>query len=143
MLSKSRITLAAALATAALGSSPSLTLAADPEDLRSEHAAALADSPAVSIGPTGVQGEHAASLSDGTAVSENPSIPDSRKGDFRGEAAAEPYARPVVVEVGNPVSTGFDWTAAIIGLGGGLAIAVLAGVGVTRLRRRHAQPRTV
>ena len=143
MLSKSRITLAAVLATAALGSSPSLALAADPQDLRGEHAAGLADSPAVSIGPTGVQGEYAASLSDGTAVSENPSIADSRKGDFRGEAAAEPSRQPVVVEVGNPVSTGFDWTAAIIGLAGGLAIAVLAGVGVARGRRRHGHPRTV
>jgi hypothetical protein len=137
MLSKSRITLAAVLATAALSSSPSLALAADPEDIRGEHAAALADSPAVSIGPAGVQGEYAASLSDGTAVSESP------KGDLRGEAAVEPFARPVVVEVANPVSTGFDWSAAIIGLAGGLAIAILAGVGVTRLRRRHAQPRTV
>ena len=49
----------------------------------------------------------------------------------------------MVVEVGNPVSTGFDWTAAIIGLAGGLAITVLAGVGVAWLRRRHTQPHTV
>ena len=143
MLSKSRITLAAVLATAALGSSASLALAAGPEDLRSEYAAALADSPVDSTLPAGAQGEYAASLSDGTPVSESPSSPDSRKGDFRGEAAVEPSARPVVVEVGNPVSTGFDWTAAIIGLAGGLAIAVLAGVGVAWQRRRHAQPRTV
>ncbi len=134
MLSKSRITLAAVLATAALGSSSSLALAADSQDLRGEHAAALADGPAVS---TSVQGEYAASLSDGTAVSDSPT------GDFRSEAAVEPFAGPVVVEVGNPVSTGFDWSAAIIGLAGGLAIAVLAGVGVAGGRRRHAQPRTV
>lgn len=143
MLSRSRITLAAVLATAALGSSPSLALAADSQDRRGEHAAALADGPAVSIGPTGVQGEYAASLSNGTAVSESPSISDSPKSDFRTEAAAEPFAGPVIVEVANPVSTGFDWTAAIIGLAGGLAIAVLAGVGVAGGRRRHAQPRTV
>lgn len=142
MLSKSRITLAAVLATAALGSASSLALAAEADDVRGEHAAALADGP-VSIVPTGVQGEYAASLADGTAVSERPSSPDSRKGDFRSEAAIEPNARPVVVEVGNPVSTGFDWTAAIIGLAGGLAITVLAGVGVARGRRRHGHPRTV
>jgi len=74
---------------------------------------------------------------------ETPSISDNPKGDFRTEAAVEPFAGPVVVEAGNPVSTGLDWTAVIIGLAGGLAIAVLAGVGVAGGRRRHAQPRTV
>ncbi len=113
MLSKSRITLAAALAAAALGLSPSLALAtpADSMDRRGEHAAALSDSPGV---------------------------------DLRTEAAVEPFAAPVVVEVEDPVSTGFDWVAAVIGLAGGVAIAVLAGVGVgVGRRRRHAQPRAV
>ena len=36
----------------------------------------------------------------------------------------------------NPDGGGFDWTAAIIGMAGGLALAVLAGVGVAGSRRR-------
>ncbi len=67
-------------------------------------------------------------------------------GDRRGESAASqsvtgtgvgaPSAPPVVVEVTKPVSGGFDWTAAIIGMSAGLALAVLAGVGVAGGRHR-------
>ncbi len=67
-------------------------------------------------------------------------------GDLRGESAASqsvtgtgvgaPSAPPVVVEVTKPVSGGFDWTAAIIGMSAGLALAVLAGVGVAGGRHR-------
>jgi hypothetical protein len=45
-----------------------------------------------------------------------------------------------VVEVTDPAGAGFDWTAAIIGMGAGLALAVLAGVGVAGGRRRHVRP---
>jgi hypothetical protein len=116
MLTKSRITLATALATVALGTPPALATPSEPADFRGEHAASLSDRPAVS---------------------------DSPAGDHRTPDAVEPFVRPVVVEIDEAVPAGFDWTAAIIGMGAGLALAVLAGVGVAGGRRRHARPSTV
>src|SRR5215204_6400455 len=98
MLSRTHLTIAVALAILAIGA-PAAT-ARDTSDAR---------------------GEHAASLSGTTAA------PDSPTGDRRTPDAVEPFVRPVVVEVGDPVTPGFDWVAAIIGLAGGLAFAVLAG----------------
>jgi hypothetical protein len=46
----------------------------------------------------------------------------------------------VVVEVGEPVSGGFDATSALAGLAGGLAFALLAGVAVAAARRRQVRP---
>jgi len=39
-----------------------------------------------------------------------------------------------------PVVTGFDWTAAVIGAGGALALAMLAGAGIALMRRRSPHP---
>jgi hypothetical protein len=108
MLAKSRLTLAVALAITALGGAPALAYTTD------------------------ARGEHAASLSD------RPVGPESAQADQRSPDAAEPFVRPVVVEVDDPISAGFDWTAAIVGMGAGLALAVLAGVGVSGGRRRRA-----
>jgi hypothetical protein len=118
MLTKSRTTLAVALATAALGASPALATAAD-------------------TAPLDARGEHAASLS------VTPPGSDLRSPDAREPVGGETSAPPVVVELSDPAVAGFDWTAAIIGMGAGLALAVLAGVGVSGGRRRHAGPSTV
>ena len=64
----------------------------------------------------------------------------SRRGDHRSENArsrsAEASRRTARrLEVTKPAGGGFDWTAAIIGMGAGLALAVLAGVGVAGGRR--------
>jgi len=108
MLTKSRTTLAAALAVVAIGAAPAQAM---PTDYRGEHAASLTQT------------------SGGVAS-------DQRTADAR-----EPFVRPVVVEVGGaPDSGGFDWVAAIAGLAGGLAFAVLAGIGVTGARRRPVRP---
>lgn len=117
MLTKSRITLATALATVALGAPSALAAPVDPVDLR---------------------GEHAASLSETKPAADHRS-PDAREPTGGGQTAAS----PVVIEVEEAVPAGFDWTAAIIGMGAGLALAVLAGVGVTGGRRRHAGASTV
>ena len=66
-----------------------------------------------------------------------PATPDGSGVDRRTPDAVEPFVRPVVVEVGDPVTPGFDWVAAIIGLAGGLGLAVLAGAAVSGGRRRH------
>jgi hypothetical protein len=118
MLTKSRTTLAAALAVAAFGAAPAHAVPIDP----------------VGSGgtTTDARGEHAASLSQTSGAI----APDQRSADAR-----EPFVRPVVVEIGDPVSGGFDWTSAIAGLAGGLALAILAVVGVAGARRR--QVRTV
>ena len=109
MLTKSRITLAAALATLALGASPALAVA-----------------------QTDARGEYAASLSE-TKPSADLRTADAREPVGGGGQTA---AQPVVVEIDDGVSSGFDWTAAIIGMGAGLALAVLAVVGVAGGRRR-------
>jgi hypothetical protein len=62
---------------------------------------------------------------------------DQRTPDAR-EAGAP--AQPVVVAVDAPVTTGFDWTAAVIGAGSTLAIAMIAGAGVALMRRRSPHP---
>jgi hypothetical protein len=120
MLSKTRQTIAVALAAAILGVSPALAVSAT-GDLRGENAASLS--------ATGhdLRGENAAGLSESVAPPAD---------DRRGPDAREPNAQPVVVEVTQPAGGGFDWTAAIIGMGAGLALAVLAGVGVAGGRRR-------
>ena len=62
---------------------------------------------------------------------------DQRTPDAR-EAGAP--AQPVIVAVDAPVTTGFDWTAAVIGVGGTLAIAMIAGAGIALMRRRSPHP---
>lgn len=109
MLTKSRLILATALAAMAFVVPPALAAPGSTID--------------------DARGEHAASLSNGAVSS-------SAWSDPRSPDARDPFVRPVVVEVDEPVSAGFDWTAAIIGLGAGLALAVLAGVGVAGARRR-------
>ena len=133
MLTKSRNTLATALAVAMLGTAPALAAPIDSTtDVRGEHAASLPEH-STTVKPAGgtsdARGEHAASLSEGSTSAAI--APDQRSADAR-----EPFVRPVVVEVGDPASGGFDWTAGIAGLAGGLAIAILAGVGVAGVRRR-------
>jgi hypothetical protein len=86
-------------------------------------------------GPSGAgiadaRGEHAA------AVGQPGAAPAGRVADLRTPDAVEPFARPVVVEVDAPAGPGFDWVAAIIGVAGGLAVAVLAVVAVSGGRRR-------
>jgi len=70
-------------------------------------------------------------------VSDTVTLPadDQRSPDARDPLGGQGVAQPVVVEVTDPDGGGFDWTAAIIGLAGGLALAVLAGVGVAGSRR--------
>jgi len=124
MLTKSRLTLATALVAAALGSQPAFASPVDPTDPRQQdmHASTVHRPEAT----TDARGEHAASLSQ-----------TSRQGDQRSPDSRVPVtSQPVVVEVSDPVGDGFDWTAAIIGLGAGLALAVLAGIGVNGARRR-------
>jgi hypothetical protein len=135
MLRKSRITFVASLAAVVLGAAPALALSAEPESAAGEFAASLSDHPGETRA-VDLRGEAATSSAD------RPTAPPSAAVDLRGEAARGPFAQPVVVEVGDPVSGGFDWTAAIIGLGAGLALAVLVGVGVTGGRRRHGGPTT-
>jgi len=125
MLTKSRLTVATALAAAAIGAQPAYAGPVDPVDPRQQdmHASTVTRP---DRSADDARGEHAASLADSPPT-----------GDLRAEASREPIGvQPVVVEVDEPVSSGFDWTAAIIGLGAGLALAVLAGVGVAGSRRR-------
>jgi hypothetical protein len=171
MLTRSHLTLATALAIAALAAPAATAMPADPssgdprqadmhastvtpQDARGEHAASLADpgqadmhastakgtdvaapdQQASTVTTQDVRGENAASLADDPAATVDLRTPD----------AAEPFTRPVVVEVdGEPSSPGFDWTAAIIGLAAGLAFAVLAGTAVSGSRRYRSRPRTV
>ncbi len=116
MPSKTRRTLAVALAAASLAAAPTSAFAtASTGDLRGENAA----SQSLTAPATGdLRGESAASQS------------------VTGTGVGAPSAPPVVVEVTKPVSGGFDWTAAIIGMSAGLALAVLAGVGVAGGRHR-------
>jgi hypothetical protein len=129
MLSKTRRTLAVALAASAIGAAPAAAMPADSGTGGKPDPRQL-DMHASTVVPD-ARGENAASI--GQAMPSD----DLRTADSR-----EPVgSQPVVVEVSDPAPAGFDWTAAIIGLGAGLALAVLAGVGVTGTRRR--QPRTV
>ena len=128
MLTKSRTTLAAALAVAALGATPAQAM---PIDARGEHAATVSETQSSGATASDMRGEHAASLSQPSGGLAQ----DQRTADAR-----EPFVRPVVVEVDAPDSGGFDWTAAIAGLAGGLAFAILAGIGVSGARRRQVRP---
>jgi hypothetical protein len=116
MLIRSHLMIATALAIVAIAAPAATAMAERTDgtiaDARAEHAAALADAPAV------VEG-----------------------GDQRSPDAVEPFVRPVVVNTEAPASTGFDWTSAIIGIAGGLALAVLAGAAVSggRPRQRGAR----
>jgi hypothetical protein len=130
MLTKSRSTLATALTVAAIGAVPAPAIAdwnvqgSPPHD-----GGQSAVSPSGSI--SDARGENAASQSQTSGAV----APDQRTADAR-----EPFVRPVVVEIGDPAPGGFDWTAGIVGIAGGLAIAVLAGVGVAGARRRPVRP---
>jgi hypothetical protein len=129
MLTRSHLTIATALAIAALAAPAATAMPADPAggDPRQ------ADTHASTVTPQDARGEHAASLADEPAATV----------DLRSPDAVEPFTRPVVVEVdGEPVSPGFDWTSAIVGLAGGLAFAVLAGAAVSGGRRLRSRPHT-
>ena len=76
----------------------------------------------------------------GEFAASEPKTTPALASDQRTPDAREPFVRPVVVEIGDPAPGGFDWPAAIIGLAGGLALAVLAGVGVAGARRRPVRP---
>jgi hypothetical protein len=142
MLTKSRLAVVTALAVAALGAPPAIAMPSEPAgtDPRQQdmHASTVEVAGGQQDSSTqDARGEHAAALAERSAGS------DGARVDLRGDAAREPFVQPVVVEVDEPASVGFDWQAAIIGLGAGLALAVLAGVGVAGGRRRQAGARTV
>ena len=132
MFSSTRSTLAIAFAATILGASPALAVPGG-DDLRGEHAAALSATLTQPGGHSDLRGEYAIGLSDpGT-----PPADDQRSPDARAPVGGQGVAQPVVVEVTEPDGSGFDWTAAIIGMAGGLALAVLARVGVAGSRRRQ------
>ena len=123
MLTKSRTTLAAALAVVAFGAVPAQGMPIDRAQQLDMHASTVEQ-------PADARGEHAAAQSD---------VVSTTAQDHRTADAREPFVRPVVVEVGEPVSDGFDWTAGIAGLAGGLALALLASIGVSGARRRQVR----
>ena len=131
MLSNTRSTLAIALAATILGASPALAMPVG-DDLRGENAAATPQHAVAPPAGSDLRGENAVGRSE-------PVIPlgdDQRSPDAREPVGGQGVAQPVVVEVPDPHGNGFDWIAAIIGMGAGLALAVLAGVGVAGGRRR-------
>ena len=153
MFSNTRSTLAVAFAGTILAASPALAMPGG-DDLRGENAAALSEH-AVTRPATGsdLRGEHAVARSAsliqrrdnsdlrgehaaGMSETVTPPADDRRSPDAREPVGGQGVAQPVVVEVTDPDGGGFDWTAAIIGMAGGLALAVLAGVGVAGSRRR-------
>ena len=117
MLSTTRQVIAVALAAVAITTAPAFAASGTSTDARGEYAASLTHPRA---GVNDARGEYSASAP-------TSAVPVSA-----------PAAAPVVVEVTRP--PGFDWTAAIIGMGSGLALAVLAGVGVTGIRHRPFGP---
>ena len=130
MFRNTRSTLAIATAATILGASPALAMPAD--DLRGENAAARSATLTQPGGQSDLRGENAIGVSDPAT----PPADDQRSPDAREPVGGQGVAQPVVVEVTDPAGNGFDWTAAIIGMAGGLALAVLAGVGVAGSRRR-------
>jgi len=136
MRTRSHLTIAAALAIMAIGAPAATAMPAGPTagEQRTDMQGSTVTKPDVARVIPDARGEHAASLAD------TPAAPDSPTGDRRTPDAVEPFVRPVVVEVGDPVAPGFDWVAAIIGLAGGLGLAVLAGAAVSGGRRRHPDP---
>jgi hypothetical protein len=134
MLTRSHLTIATALAIAAIAAPAASAMPADTNRGGAGADPRQADMHASTVTPPDARGENAASLADDPAATVDLRTPD----------AVEPFSRPVVVEVGGePASPGFDWTAAIIGLAGGLAFAVLAGTAVSGGRRYRSRPRTV
>jgi|SRR5215218_4028451 len=127
MFPKSRLAITVALATAAVSAPTAAAMPAEPvgttTDARGEQAASL-----------DARGEHAASQSQ-TA----PAL-DLRTADAREPDGGPVSTQPVVVEVPQPVASGFDWTDAGIGAAGGLALTVLFGSGVVLARRRVPRP---
>jgi hypothetical protein len=131
MFLKSRITLVITIATLVIGAPVATAM---PIDARGEHAKSQSQ---VSTAPSGdLRGENAASQTQSVA-----SGPERFTAvDLRGDAAREPFVRPVVVEVGAPASSrDVDWSAALVGLGAGAALVLLATAGVVTTRRRHAE----
>jgi hypothetical protein len=121
---------AVALTAAALTSAPAHAAQGQAgADARGEFAASIAGH---TTSVRDVRGENAASI---------PAASASAARDLRTPDAQLPVSapsQPVVVEVNR--RGGFDWTAAIIGMGAGLALAVLAGIGVSGGRRRPFRP---
>jgi hypothetical protein len=143
MLTKSRLTIAAALAAAALAAPAASAMPADSvvNDQPANRTAAdprQQDMHASTVTAPDARGEHAASIADPPAVAVA-----NGGGDQRSPDAVEPFVRPVVVETGDPASPGFDWTSAVIGIAAGLAFAALAGAAVSGSRPRRRRPHTV
>jgi hypothetical protein len=131
MFSSTRSTLAIAFAATILGAAPALAVPAG-DDLRGENTATRSATLIQPRGNSDLRGENALGVSDlGT-----PPADDQRSPDAREPVGGQGVAQPVAVEVIDPDGSGFDWVAAIIGLAAGLALAVLAGVGVAGSRRR-------
>jgi hypothetical protein len=146
----SRIVIAT-LAVVTLGATPALAMPIDPTspaDARGEQAASLSGVSGARgdqvVSPSGVadaRGEQAASLSATGAASLSATAPSqsvTELRDLRTEIAREPL-QPVVVEVDEPVVSGFDWGAAAIGAAGGLALVLIAGAAVMFARHRPAR----
>jgi len=124
MFTKSRIALATALAVSALSTTSAFAVPADAPGTKT---------PAASDHRSPDAREGAA-----TAPAEDLRSPDARV-PISEPLPSEPAVQPVVVETA-PAGEAFDWTTAVIGAGGGLAIAVLAGTGIALGRRRQPRP---
>jgi hypothetical protein len=121
MFSSTRSTLAIAFAATIVAASPALG-APGGDDLRGENAAARSATLTQPGEFSDRRGENAVGVSEpGT-----PPADDQRSPDAREPVGGQGVAQPVAVEVIDPDGSGFDWTSAIIGLAGGLALAVLA-----------------
>jgi hypothetical protein len=114
-------------------------------DLRSENAASAPATSPVTDGTVfaDVRGENAASAPATATIADGTQIADARGEHAVALASTEPLGTEPptqpVVNVGEPIADGFDWTDAIIGLGAGLVLAALLGAGVAG-GRRHYRP---
>jgi hypothetical protein len=120
MLTRTRRIITAALAVAAIGAQPAFAMPYEPTGGGS------------SIAP---MGEHAASLN---GIEPRDLAPQSEPRDLRTDAARDPV-QPVVVEVEEQLTAGFDWSAAGIGAAGGLALVLIGGAAVMFARHRPAR----
>lgn len=121
----------ATFAAVALAGPPALALAADPPAPQTRDLAAGTGT--LTLAPD--QRSPDARVDD-VRVAPMTIAQDQRSADARDAGSA----RPVVVAVDAPVTSGFDWTDALIGAAGALAIAMIAGAGIALLRRRSPQP---
>jgi hypothetical protein len=131
MFSSTRSTLAIAFAATILGAAPALAVPAG-GDLRGENAATRT----ATLTQPGTYSDRRGENAVGVSEPGTPPAGDQRSPDAREPVGGQGVVQPVAVEVIGPDGSGFDWIAAIIGLAAGLALAVLAGVGVAGSRRR-------